>query len=299
MLTQDDLAKGLSRDIFQASLDEGVIRERNDPIDEVQRSVITDRGLTSPYKVQALLKACIHGTLDPESKSPASLIIVDYQLEAMNEGSVFTSVTTSYTFSEYTGSDRGSDDKPVSPAVLAYAPFQCLTKINQSTATARRQHNQEAEINPQVDGFSVGSIRFGRESESTHEQRYFERGRAGRHFDHGRAHNVWWNLVCNESQALSITPKFRIAMLIQRSSDSKFQAEFKISARGGFGYRIQELKDRWLYRTAIDDHIIFDPSNKSVVGDLEGVDPSSLGLLRKRERMEALTVLPGLESIAE
>jgi len=180
-------------------------------------------------------------TLDPESKVPASLIIVDYQLEAMNEGSLFSSVTTSYTFSEYTGPHRCGDDKPASPAALAYAPFEYLTKINESTATERSQNNQEAGINPQVEGFSLGKIRFGRESESTHEQKYFKRGRAGRHFDHSRVHNVWWNLVCNKSQALSITPKFRIAMLIERSSDSKFQVEFKISARGGFGYKISSI----------------------------------------------------------
>ncbi|KAM7221642.1 hypothetical protein V8F06_003033 [Rhypophila decipiens] len=271
MRTQDDLARGYNADMFQASLDEGIIRERNDPLDEVQRSVITDRGLNSPFKVQALLSACIHGTLDPETKTPASLIVVDYQLESMN--GVFTSATTSFTFTEYTGPGPKGDESASAPA-----------------------HSQELELKPEVAGVSIGGPKFGHESESTHEQRYFERGRAGRHFDHGRAFNVWWNLEYNRSQALSITPKFRVAMLVQRKSNSKFQADFKIAARGGFGYVIQELKDRWLYKTAIDDPIIFDPS-KEAMGDLEGVDPAHLGLLRKRERLEALVSVPGLESL--
>ena len=294
MRTQDDLAQGFTQDIFKASLDEGIIRERNDPLDEVQRSVITDRGVTSPYKVQALLSACVHGTLDPNSKTPASLIIVDYQLEALNEGSTFTSATTSFTFSEYAGPNRTGDEPVSAPAVLAYGPFEYLAKLNPSTATEQSKTSQELEIKPEASGISAGGIKFAHESESTHEERYFERGRAGRHFDHGRAHNVWWNLVYNRSQKLSITPKFRVAMLVERKSDSKFQAQFKIAARGGFGYMIQELKDRWLYKTAIDDPIIFDPSRPSM-GDLQGVDATKLGLLKKRERLEALVSVPGLD----
>ncbi|KAI1128237.1 hypothetical protein F5Y10DRAFT_240836 [Nemania abortiva] len=292
MRTQDDLARGFTTDLFRASLDEGIIRERNNPLDEVQRSVITDRGLTSPYKVQALLSACIHGTLDPDSKTPASLIVVDYQLEAL-EG-VFTSATTSFTFTEYTGPNRKGDEPVSAPTVLAYGPFEYLAKLNPSTATERTMNNQELDIKPEVSGVSIGGPKFAHESESTHEQRYFESGRAGRHFEHGRAHNVWWNLVYNRSQKLSITPKFRVAMLVQRESESKFQADFKIAARGGFGYVIQQLKDRWLYKTAIDDPIIFDPSHK-VIGDLVGVDSTHLGLFRKRERLEALISIPGLE----
>ncbi|KAI0469387.1 hypothetical protein F4859DRAFT_516319 [Xylaria cf. heliscus] len=295
MRTQDDFAQGFSTDIFQASLDEGIIREKNNPLDEVQRSVITDRGLTSPFKVQALLSACIHGTLDPVSKTPASLIIVDHQLEALD--GVFTSATTSFTFTEYTGPYRTGDEPASAPAVLAYGPFEYLAKLHQTTATETSTHTQELEIKPEVSGVSLGGPRFAHEGGSTHEQKYFERGRAGRHFDHGRAHNVWWNLVYNRSQKLSITPKFRVAMLVERKSDSKFQADFKIAARGGFGYVIQELKDRWLYRTAIDDPIIFDPS-KEPMGDLVGVDATKLGLLRKRERLEALVSVPGLESLA-
>ncbi|KAL6796989.1 hypothetical protein J3E68DRAFT_320846 [Trichoderma sp. SZMC 28012] len=296
MTSQDDLAKGLTRDLFEASSDEGIIRERNDPLNEVQRSVITDRGMNSPYKVQALLSACIHGTLDSVSKTPASLIIVDYQLEALKEGSMFTSATTSYTFSEYTGSHRVGGEPASSPAVLAYGPFEYMTEFHQSTANEHNKNSQELQINPQVNGISAASITFGHERESTHEQRYFERGRAGRHFSNGRADTVWWNLVYNKSQKLSITPKFRVAMLVERKSDSKFQAVFEIAAHSGFGYKVQEFKERWLHRTAIDDPIVFDPA-KPAMGDLQGVDSMNLGLLRKRERLEALVSVPGLGAI--
>jgi hypothetical protein len=296
MATQDDFAKGWTQYIFAASLDEGIIRARNDPHDEVERSVITDQGPTSLYKVQALLTACIHGTLDSVHKTPASLIIVDYQLDALEEGSMFTSANTSYTFSEYTGSHEVGNEQASSPSVLAYAPFEYMTKLNQSTADIQSKNSQTFQINPQMSGISIANIQFSHEGGSSHEQKYFERGRAGRHFSNGRAHIVWWNLVYNKSQKLSITPKFRIAMLVERKSDSKFQASFKIAARGGIGYMVQHLKDRWLRKTTIDDPIIFDPA-KQPIGELQGIDPKNLGLLRKRERLEALVLMPGLGAV--
>jgi hypothetical protein len=48
------------------------------------------------------------------------------------------------------------------------------------------------------------------------------------------------------------------------------------------------LKERWLYKTSFDDPVIFDPS-RPATGDLESMDPAKLGVLRKRERLEALT----------
>ena len=95
-----------------------------------------------------------------------------------------------------------------------------------------------------------------------------------------------------------MTPQFRVAILVERKSDAKFQAEFKIAAKGGFGYRVQELKDKWLYKTAIDDPVIFNPSKKPV-GDLEGIDASQLGKLKKRERLEVLSYVPGLEILED
>ncbi|KAM0554852.1 hypothetical protein ACHAPJ_006587 [Fusarium lateritium] len=238
MLSQEEFAQGVEQDIFQASLDEGIIRERNDPVDEVQRSVITDRGATSDYKVQALLRSCIHGRMAGESSNPASLILVDYQLQSLKSDSVFTSVTTSFTFSEYSSTSGGLLEDKSSPAVIAYAPFERPTKLNQSTATEGSTSQAQLTIEPEVNGIKLGSINLGGERTSTHEQKYFEQGRAGRHFDHSRAHLVWWNLVHNKSQGSEVTPQFRVAILVERKSDAKFQAEFKIAAKGGFGYRV-------------------------------------------------------------
>ncbi|KAK6538632.1 hypothetical protein TWF694_010210 [Orbilia ellipsospora] len=301
MPDQDDpcLAQGIEHYIFEASLDEGIIRARNDPFDEVQRSVITDRGVTSPYKVQALLKACIHGYMNGASSNPASLIVVDYQLVSLKEGSVFTSVTTSFTFSDCQSpqSDTAQASAGSAPTVVAYAPFELPVRFNQSTATESHKTNPELNIAPEFNGISLGGFKFGTESSSSHEQKYFEQGTAGRHFD-GDKQIVWWNLIHNKSQNHGVTPQFRVAVLVERKTDSKFQANFKIAARGGFGYKIQSLKDKWLYKTAIDDPIIFDPA-RPPMGDLEGIEASELGKLKKRERLQGLSMVPGLEILAQ
>ncbi|WAO96318.1 Hypothetical protein NCS54_01398700 [Fusarium falciforme] len=295
MPTQDELTRGIKQDIFQASLDEAIIRERNDPLDPIQRSVITDRGATSDYKVQALLRACIHGRMDGASSSPASLIVLDYQLQSLKQDSIFTSVTTSFTFSEHPDT---SEESKALPSVIAYAPFERPVKLNQSTATEGKTTTTQFSISPQVKGISLGNFTLGRDKTSSHEQKYFEQGRAGRHYDHGRPNLVWWNLVHNRSQGSEVTPQFRVAILIERKGSAKFQADFKIAASGGFGYKIQELKNRWLYKTAIDDPVIFDPE-KDPMGDLEGVDANELGKLRKRERLEVLSYFPGLEILGD
>jgi hypothetical protein len=232
--------------------------------------------------------------MNGESSDPASLIIVDYQLQSLKDSSVFTSVTTSFKYSECSGAQNPAPQEKCSPNVIAYAPFERPVKFNQTTATEGHTNSSQLEIAPEVKGIKIGSLQFGHGSSSEHEQKYFERGRAGRHFEHGKATLVWWNLVHNTNQGAEITPQFRIAMLVERKSNSKFQAEFNIAARGGFGYKIQELKDKWLYKTAMDDPVIFDPT-RPPMGELEGIVASELGKLKKRERLESLAFVPGLE----
>lgn len=61
-----------------------------------------------------------------------------------------------------------------------------------------------------------------------------------------------------------MSPKLRVAILVARKNNSKFQAKFGIDVHGGFGYAISELMEIWMRRTAIDDPIIFDPTHNPV-----------------------------------
>jgi hypothetical protein len=299
MPSQDDLSQGLEMemDLFEASLDEGTIRQRNDPYNEIQRSVITDRGLTSPYKIQALLKACIHGTMDHETKKPASLILVDYKLLNTKEGSYFASVTTRFTFSEHENTNSGNENLVAAPSVVAYAPFEEPVRFNETTGDVTRHSKLDVAMRPGIKGMSVGEIDFSKEKGSSHEQRYFDQGVASRNFDaHGRANSVWWNLIQNRSQKVGIPPTFGVAILVERENDLKFEAGFNIAVRGGFGVAANNLEDKWLRRTTVDDPIIFDPSCPPF-GDLQGIDRTELGKLKEGLRLNSLSKVCGLKDL--
>lgn len=295
MPSQDELQKGIEWDLFEASLDEATIRERNNPAEQIQRTVITDRGSTTPYKIQALLQACVHGMLDEQTKTPASLIVVDYSLKSLKEGSCFISVDTSFTFTEY--ERRTETAELASPDVIAYAPFDKEVRYNKTTVDERTTAKKEVEISPEVEGFRVGKAALGEETESTHGQQYFDKGIAGRHFEEGRAYVVYWNLMHNRSQNLGVSSGFRVAILVERKSNVKFQAKFDIVVKSGFGYSVEALKDKWLRKTAIDDPIIFDPS-KDIPGSFKGLyNKNKLGELKKRNRLNGLTHVWGLEPL--
>lgn len=302
MPSVEDLAQGQEFDLFEASLDEGTTRKKNDKNDPIQRRVITDRGVNSPYKIQAILRACVHGTMTkktPESPEPqpGSLIVVDYTLINNKEGAYFTSVETTYKFSEYVDKSKGGKPTGVCPSVVAFAPFDVPVIYNESTAEETGQNTAQLEIAPEFNGIKIASIVLGKDTESKHEQRYFDIGTAGTHFDaKSRPNMVWWNVIHNRSQKLGVSPKFRVAMLVAREDNSKFQAKFEIDVHGGFGYAISELVENWIRRTAIDDPIIFDPSH-GPMGDLEGIPRDELGKLASDDNLEALSMVWGLSPL--
>lgn len=59
----------------------------------------------------------------------------------------------------------------------------------------------QLKIAPEVNGIKIGSITLGKETESKHEQRYFDIGTAGTHFDaKSRPNMVWWNVTHNKAK---------------------------------------------------------------------------------------------------
>lgn len=318
-ITQESLLNGVDFDVFDASLDEGQTRS-NEPDADVRCTVFTDRGLHSKYKVQALLKTCIHGILDNESKIPASLIIVDYSLSNLEQQGRYTSVTTSFDFEPYVEDVLGLGDQQKNPLdtpnVIAYAPFETnplapAIQWDQSTAQESSTHNPEVAIEPEVSGVKAGSIRYSYESSGSHEQRYFSQGLAGRHFmpagpARNIAYHVWWNMQHNVSQASGLPPKFRTAMLVTRrveAAESKFLVRFNIAVRGGFGMRLSALADLFLRRNKPDRPILFDPTTKPVGEKLDGLEPKDgvyvLGHLAKGRELLRLSGVWGLAPLSQ
>ncbi|KAF4997528.1 hypothetical protein FDECE_12058 [Fusarium decemcellulare] len=266
MPTQQELGgKGVSLDLLEASLDEGQVRRQNNPAGQIQRMVITDRHPTSPYKVQVILSACVHGYLDVERKKPASLILVDYNLNSTVDGAVFTSINTSFEF-QLSQSHPGA----LAPQVIAYAPFKEPKRFNETSAKESKKHQPSAKVSPKFAGAGAGEVAYAHENAKEHDQKYFDLGQAGRDYDDKeRGYRVWWNVIQNRSQKLGIPPQLRLAMLVERTSEEKFQAVFSIAPEGGLGYTWQNLKEKWLRKTTYDDPVIFDPSVDPMLGELE------------------------------
>lgn len=287
MPTQEELSgEGISLDLFEASLDEGQVRRGNNPAEQIERMVITDRSPSSRYKVQVILSACVHGYLDTEKTKPASLILVDYSLNATANGAVFASIDTSFEFQTYP-----PDLNKLAPQVAAYAPFKEPVRLNESTANKSKKHQPSAKFSPQFAGVGAGEVAYGVETAVEHEQKYFDLGQSGRDYDpKERAYRVWWNVIQNRSQKLGIPPKLRLAILVERTSNDKFHGVFKIAPRGGIGYFLDHLKEKWLRKTVYDDPVIFEPSVDPKLGELE--DELIKAGVVQREENKSLTVQP-------
>src|SRR6266480_4939037 len=125
MPSQADLETFYEYPLYEATIEEGKLKTRNETEDQVQRPVITDRDYNGRYKIQVQLVTCVHGTLDRQTKTPASLIVFEYQLHCLEENHVFSSVYTSLEFSEASSLQPGKQPAaPIRPGIIAYAPFR-------------------------------------------------------------------------------------------------------------------------------------------------------------------------------
>ncbi|POR36003.1 Uncharacterized protein TPAR_03815 [Tolypocladium paradoxum] len=288
IITQESLLTGSDFEVLEASLDQAQTRS-NEPDADVQCGVITDRGRHSSYKVQALLKTCIHGVLDAKSNKPASLIIVDYSLSNLKENGHYSSVTTIIDFKPYM-EDEGLgdvDENPLdTPNVTAYAPFEKPERWDLTTAKKDSKHRFDSSIEPEYSGIKAVKISYTYETAISHEQRYFSQGLAGRHFiREGPAKNiadqVWWNLQHNFCQQSGVPLRFRTAILVTRhaeAANAKFQARFNIAVRGGIGKMMSDMINVFLRRNVPDKPVVFDPQIKLVGDKLEGIEPNADGV---------------------
>ena len=119
--------------ISKASRDEGTVGQKNDPADQTQSMVVTDRSPESPYKIQSLLRACVYGKPDKDGK-PALLMLADYSVKSAKQDSVFSSVDTYFDVSNYpekaTAGQGVQASEDALPNVHAYAPLEVPLRSN-------------------------------------------------------------------------------------------------------------------------------------------------------------------------
>jgi hypothetical protein len=272
---------------------------------EEERRMIVDRGKSSDYMIQVRLVSCVHGTLDEVAKKPASLIIFEYRIKSFQEGRAFSSVRTSFTFTESKDSNvvpRGYVPGH-GPKVKAFAPFRDPAQFNETFADLMKKGGLKGTIGTgsalpvKVEVGGDGS------SSAAWKQRYFDEGTAGlrhddlRHVDNG----VEWYIHHNERQNHGVSPLFRLAVLIEREEDELFYGTFSVRVDGG---KIWALQERFRHLISAPGHpIIFNPGREPMwnedafdaeeVGKL-GVERTRLGALAKGKKLDALSHVWGL-----
>ncbi|OCK83143.1 hypothetical protein K432DRAFT_441062 [Lepidopterella palustris CBS 459.81] len=302
MPTQQDLyEKEFSYPLYEAAIEGGRVKEKNIPPDQVQRPVITDRAHGNRYIISVHLLTCVHGYLDPTRTKPASLMIFEYRLVCAEEKHNFTSVKTSLEFTEDTRSS--ADTKTlVRPHVLSFAPFERKVCWNEARVEIEVGSSAGAEVGVDA-SLATAKITLEGDKRKRGEKRYFTEGlawtRKSRVEGQENYPEVWWYLRQNAWAQDGIPPDFRVAILLGRSSDFPFQANFYIEVNGCLGFRISESLDRFLKRSDIrDDPINFRPDAKPL-GNLTGINRDHLGELMEGHRLKALAQVWGLDVIKE
>lgn len=273
--TDFQLFGGARYPVFETARD-GSLRSRNNPPDEIQRPVITDRQ-DAMFTVYVELASCVHGTLTPGGV-PASLIIFQYEIHCLQDNHVVNSLKTELEFAQ-TGTG--------SPIVIAYVPYIQRT-FHATTGTVDHSHGFEIAAGVEF-APAMADIRYSAEKGKSHEQEYFDKVESGRHYrtSEKRHHSVWWRYSHNPDQNHGIVPAFRTGILLRRADTKPFCATLSLELDAGFRYKAgRKVKDFFGRQTEEEDDVInFDPSVMPFPSDTT-IDSTSLGKLAKEAMLD-------------
>jgi hypothetical protein len=201
--------------------------------------------------------------------------VLEYQLKCLEPQSSFESVYTKLTFRE--DATKRGNKLPSNPHVRRTEPFGTSERWDVTTEDVASNSHLEGTA-----GIGVGPVTLeataGGGHESSHEQIHFIEGDTGRHFNKNTQvyDEAWWSIVQNQSQKHGVPRNFRVAVLLERSSDAIFEATFALEVHAGFRYAASKAWNWLRGRAEGDDPIVFDPAQPPQ-GDTTGVpDPSNL-----------------------
>lgn len=288
MTSQAELQNPRPYAIVETEHSEGELKTSNFPPDEVQRDIATYREATA-FSVYVKLATCLHGHLDGPNSDPASLIIFEYEVHSKEEDSVVKSLQTSFKFTQ---SGHGSPD------LKAYAPY-VRRRYNFSKADVTNTKGVETS-----GGGSAGpaelAAKFSNEKAVAHEQQYFEKVESWPGYnDREKRHDkVSFCFTQNKSQRSGVTPFFRTAMLLKRSDQSPFKADFSLELDGGFTYNSSQTFKK-VFGKAPDDPINFDPQADPLYGETNLELDSLAQYAHGRELDNSLAPIWGVDTHSE
>jgi hypothetical protein len=273
MLDQDSFLSGSEIDIpIYEDTEKGAAFRTSNLDNQFQRPIFTARGKkSSAYKATVTLKTCIHGHLDKSVAKPipATLIVLEYSLNALDE-TKYATAFTSLEFQPYSGPGATGPVAPA-PTVVAWSPH--TSKGNVSTVKESKEKDRKFEgLNLNVLGNGGGiDMSVGNATTTDGTRTYFQlvqsdkslSGNAGTGYD-----GVWWHLAQNAYNEDGVPPKLVTAVLVQRESESaKFQCTFVLNVEAKWWHKARAKWERF-WGIVVDDPVWFDPTLPAVGGDL-------------------------------
>jgi hypothetical protein len=281
MPSQEQIEQGISIPLFAAEMNEGEAKSHNAYPNQIQRANITSRSYDDRYIIDCRLETCVHGTLDSVTKSPASLMILGFRLDCLEENHNFTSAKIALQFAPCSTTDRIE--------IIGIAPESKLwnPSVGSRGHAARFMAKAGSSI-PLVALALEGEINSSTQCEKT----FYNEVQAGRTKDDT---TVYWYLKQNPGLENGVPRSFKLALLLKHVEHAPFQAKFDIEIQGCRHYKAKELAYRFRRRSDVeDDPINFNPSAppKSLP---QGVNSQSLGMLLDEPLLRQLDRSWGLD----
>ncbi|KAJ6016053.1 Mg2+ transporter protein CorA-like/Zinc transport protein ZntB [Penicillium herquei] len=218
---------------------------RNDPSDFRQRARWVSRNF--PAFVDLTLVSVVHGVMNPETRRPASLIIISSRITPSHKSRRVKSATISIRFSS-------SSQSGIDPVVKAIAPDRCLTKSQERAEDPAATTTPAGGVLP--DGFVVSGQMFPltlEASPSALKMKHITGSRQIVDRSFGEANAARWTVSEDPNEQDGLGIYFQVAMLIERISDENFIATVSVKTDVS-GFSLRDLQ-----QDSPVDPVIFDP----------------------------------------
>ncbi|KAI1819684.1 hypothetical protein F4861DRAFT_526013 [Xylaria intraflava] len=169
-----------------------------------------------------------------------TLMVVNFVFAAKDPSSKVAFASAEFRFKS--DKKEGQD-----PEVVAWGPFRRRETWNASAAQRRVNFGAKGGIN--VNPISLG---LSGENETAWERVDFDSGQSEKLFNLTKPrptpNGIRWSLKQNKLRRQGVTPEFRVAVLLSRSSSDPYLVDFRLKVHTG---KVVEMEDRFLSRVGL------------------------------------------------
>ncbi|KAI0517613.1 hypothetical protein F5B22DRAFT_603512 [Xylaria bambusicola] len=173
-----------------------------------------------------------------QNRDEMTLVVLKFVLNTKTRGTKVGFASAELRF-------KSEDKRGKDPKVVAWGPFRYPETWNPTAAQRRVNISGEANV-----GADPASFGLSAETETSWDRIDFDSGRSQKLFnlkkEEAEPNGVMWKVKQNELHKQGITPEFRVAVLISRSSSDPYLVDFRLDVHTG---TISELESRvrnWL-----------------------------------------------------